>query len=682
MLFQTQRFLFMKNIKILAFLFLLPIAAFSQKPDSSSAVRGDSLANKMFKLGEVVVTASRLSEITERVTQRDMELRNLFDVPRAMEKLPGISISASGARNETTVSVRGFDLRAVPVYMDGIPVYVPYDGYVDLSRFTAFDLSAVDVSKGFSSVVYGPNSLGGAINLISRKPFGKFEYDCSAGLINSDGYRGAVNIGSNYGNFYFQGGASYLHRDSYLMSKEFQPHNHENGGNRKNSYRTDQKINLKIGWMPNEKSEYVVGYINQQGKKGNPVYAGDDKLNSLYDKPRYWQWPYWNKETYYFLSNSSLGDDSYIKSRVYYDIFKNSINSFDDSTYTTQKKPYAFQSMYNDYSYGGSLEYGTSIFSDNKLKLSAQYKEDIHRENNAGEPIRRFEDNTLTFAAEDTYKFSDNLEIIPGVIYSIRKNITAEDYNGSSKTVTDFPRAQPSPAFNLQLGVFYYLNENHNISATASRKTRFATLKERYSYRMGTAIPNPKLNPEIANNYDLTYTGNIVEKLTCKTSLFYSRLKDAIIGVSNVLPGKSQMQNTGEAEFAGIELSAKYDVAENIRAEVNYSYIERNNLTDPSVLFTDIPNTKVYFYLQYNPVKQIGIIASAEYNSLRYSTSYGTKSPEFTVISAIISGQVLKNINIKAGINNIFDNNYSLTEGYPEEGRNFFLTIRFFGHNI
>lgn len=72
-----------------------------------------------------------------------------MEVSKALNLLPGVTLTASGPRNESMVSVRGFDLRQVPVYMDGIPVYVPYDGYVDLARFTTFDLAAVDVSKDF-----------------------------------------------------------------------------------------------------------------------------------------------------------------------------------------------------------------------------------------------------------------------------------------------------------------------------------------------------------------------------------------------------------------------------------------------------------------------------------------------------------------------------------------------------
>lgn len=670
----------MKN-QIVLVASMIPIIAFSQNQDTLKSNNPDSLASKVFLLGEVTVSANQKDEISGRITTESMEAQNRFEVSRSLNMLPGISLTTSGARNESMVSVRGFDLRAIPVYMDGIPVYVPYDGYVDLGRFTTFDLAAIDLSKGFSSMLYGPNSLGGAINLISRKPIKQFEFDGSLGMINTNGYRGNINIGSNFRKFYFQAGYSYLYRDSYILSGEFTPHPHEDGGDRENSYRTDQKINFKIGWTPNDKHEYVIGFINQHGQKGTPVYAGDNDQNSLYFKPRYWQWPTWNKETYYFLSNTKLNEKHCIKSRIYYDVFKNSLFSYDDSTYTSQTKPYAFQSWYNDYTYGGSIEYGTTIIPKNELKFSAHFKEDVHRENNLDEPVRKFEDNTINFALEDVYKINRKFVLIPGLSYSARKNITAQDYNSSTNTISDYAAAETSTALNGQLGVFYYINEKQKMSASASHKTRFATIKDRYSYRMGTAIPNPNLKPEISDNFDLTYTGVFFKKLTLQTSLFYSHITDAILSVSEVEPGKSQMQNAGLAEFIGVELSLKYDILKNLLIGANYSYIERNNITDPDILFTDVPNNKVFSYIQYKPIKQVRIMLTSEYNSFRYSTSYGTKAPAFTVFNTVVSGQVWKYMSVEAGVNNIFDKNYMLAEGYPEEGRNYFVTLRFFNHN-
>ncbi len=661
---------------------LAPLLGFSQQHDSIPKTNSDSTkTSKIFKLGEVEISSDKNKDAFNRVTTAIMESQNKMEVSKALNMLSGISLTAMGARNESMITVRGFDLRQVPVYMDGIPVYVPYDGYVDLARFTTFDLSAIDVSKGFSSIIYGANSLGGAINLISRKPIKKLEYDGALGMINTNGYKGNVNIGSNLGKFYIQGGYSYLHRDSYTMSAKYDSTKNENGKERDNSYRTDQKISFKLGWTPNEKHEYVVGYINQQGQKGTPVYCGTDTKNSLLTKPRFWTWPEWNKESYYFLSNTNLNSKNYIKTRFYYDIFKNTLFSYDDNTYTTQKKPFAFQSYYNDYSYGGSIEYGTTIIPKNNLKLAIHYKEDIHRENNLNELVRHFEDNTISIGLEDIFRLTSKLLIIPGISYDARTNVKAEDYNSTTKTVFDFSKSGTSPAYNGQLGVFYYLKDSHKIGATASHKTRFATIKDRYSYKMGTAIPNPDLKPETADNYEINYNGTFIEKVTLQAALFYSHLTDAILNVSNVQPGKSQMQNFGKAEYEGAEFQVNYNVLKSLLFGANYTHIERHNLTDNTIHFTDVPENKVFGFAQYQPIKILKVIASAEYNSGRYSTSYGTKTNDFTLLNATVSCKIWKYFSLDVGINNIFDTNYSLAEGYPEEGRNFFVTLRFFNHN-
>lgn len=655
---------------------LFPLIGFSQQDKTTEK---DSLKiSNVFNLGEVIITNATNKDTLNRVTSQKMESQNKLEVSRALNLLPGVTLTASGPRNESMVSVRGFDLRQVPVYMDGIPVYVPYDGYVDLARFTTFDLAAVDVSKGFSSVLYGPNSLGGAINLISRKPSKQLEYDGALGAINENGYRGNINIGSNLGKFYVQGGYSYLDRNSTRMSSDFVPMKNEDGGHRDNSYRKDQKVSFKVGWTPNKKSEYALGYINQQGEKGNPVYAGSDTKNSLLNNPRFWQWPVWNKESYYFISNSNLDDQNSLKTRIYYDKFKNTLNSYDDKTYSTMTKGYAFQSLYDDYTYGGNVEYNTKIIPKNDFKAAVHFKEDVHREHNLGEPVRHFIDNTILFGIEDVYKISNKFTVIPGASYNMRKNVQAQDYNSTTKVISDYPSAGASDAYNLQIGLFYQLNDAQKLGATVSQKTRFATIKDRYSYRMGTAIPNPDLKPETALNYEVNYTAELFEKITFQTALFYSDITDAILSVSNVQPGKAQMQNFGEAEYRGIEAQLNYSILENLSFNANYTYLERKNITNPSIYFTDVPNTKVMGTLEYEPVKIVRLIANAEFNSSRFSTSYGTRVPDYTLLNFYASGKILKNFSLDAGISNIFDRNYSLVEGFPEEGRNFFVTLRFF----
>jgi len=634
--------------------------------------QGEFHPDSLLALQEVLIYAEA-KDSTNTVSAKRMETFNRTDVSHTLNILPGVSLSNFGARNESTVFIRGFDSRQVPVFIDGIPVYVSYDGYVDLARFTTFDLAEINVSKGFSSILYGPNTLGGAINLVSRKPTQKLEFSGATGYLTG-GYRTNLNVGSKIGKFYFQGGVSQLNRDYYNLSDSFDSVPHEDGGRRDNSYSKDTKYNFRLGFTPSKKQEYVLNYTNQQGEKGTPVYAGEDKNNPLYSKPRYWQWPYWNKESFYFLSNTSIDSNSYVKIRLYYDVFKNQLNSYDDATYTKISKPYAFQSIYNDDSYGGSTEYGTKFIPKNMLKAAVHYKHDRHREYNVGEPQRTMGDNTMSFGVEDVYKPIARLQIIPGVSYNIRNSSDAEGYNSTSKEVFDFAGNKNS-AWNMQLGTVYSFTENRVLRATVASKTRFATMKDRYSYKMGTAIPNPDLNVERSTNYELTYSDLFFYKLKTEGSIFYSKLDNSIQNMNNVQPGKSQMQNTGTAEFSGVEASIEYAVHRTVQYGLNNTYIERKNISNAEIKYTDVPNHKVFTYLQYTPMKGSYIVGCVEYNSKRYSTSYGTSTPGFVLLNAKASVKLLKYFAIEGGVNNILDKNYSLTEGYPEQGRNYFVTL-------
>ena len=59
-------------------------------------------------------------------------------------------------------------------------------------------------------------------------------------------------------------------------------------------------------------------------------------------------------------------------------------------------------------------------------------------------------------------------------------------------------------------------------------KSHFPTLKDRYSYKNGQAIPNPDLKPEHARNYDLGYSHVFAFKTMMQFELFRSDVYDAI----------------------------------------------------------------------------------------------------------------------------------------------------------
>jgi iron complex outermembrane receptor protein len=669
-----MKYLFQFIIVASAYLVLFSNSGFSfiDEPSDSS---------KIFYLGQIVIfgeESGTLSPFQQNIIrQSDLENRHSLDASHALRLLPGLSISNVGGRNESMVYIRGYDLRQVPVFIDGIPEYVPYDGYVDLARFTTFDISEISVSKGFSSVLFGANAMGGAINLVSRKPSAQLDYDFSSGVMNSGGYDYSLNLGTKQSLYYLMGNVSKLNQNSFKLSKSFTATTTENGGERDNSYRRDAKYNFKLGVTPNETNEYSFSYMNQRGEKGNPVYTGSNPSGTV----RYWRWPDWDKISQYFISQTMFGEKEsannvLIKTRFFHDKFKNTLKGYDNSTYSTQTKKSSFTSVYDDDTWGAVLEAKTKYFQQHQLTLALHYKHDIHREHNLGEPVRMVRDAIISTGVEDMYRVLENLSFIGGISYDLRKSLQAKDDNSKTGVMSDFPK-DDTHAWNIQFGGIYDLSSTRQISFSLARKTRFATMKDRYSYKLGTAIPNPYLIPENAINYDVAYNEKVNGIGSYKVSAFFNDIHNVIMQVSNVQGTFSQMQNLGKANYYGAETEIEAQPASFIKTGANYTYLKRKNISNSDVKFLDTPENKVDVYVSINPISTLEILGDMEYNSQRYSTSDGIyKAGDYAVFNLKVSVNLFKHFDLDAGIENLFDRNYCLMEGYPEAGKTGYMNIR------
>lgn len=633
----------------------------------------------VFTLGEIEVTAKAeggKNTTVEKLYGEEMRAFEKLTVADAAGLLPGVTASFTGARNEQTLYVRGLDIKHVPLYLDGIPIYVPYDGYPDLARFTTYDLSELVLSKGFTSVLYGPNTMGGAINMVSRRPEKPFEGEIGTGIASGETYSAYANLGTNKGKWYVQGGASYLDSDYFPLSDDFTASKSENGDHRDNSYKKDYKLNLKAGFTPNATDEYAFSFIDQNGEKGTPPYTGKDASVTT----RYWQWPYWDKQSYYFTSKTEFTDSLYLKTRAYHDIFKNSIYSYDDATYSTITKKYAFRSWYDDYTDGASLEVGSSLLTNNLAKLALHYKRDVHREQNQGAPELTFKDQMFSVGIEDTYTFTPKFYTIAGIGYDYLDTLEAEDLT-SAKKVVDFPTESTS-GVTPQLGLFFTPGKSDTVHASVARKTRLPSIKDKYSYRLGTAIPNPDLDPETSLNYELGYENKDVAGVLVKATLFYNDVNDYIqfARVADPAnPGKSinQNQNVAEVAFSGIELEASYTPIKALEIGGSYTLTHIDNQTDSSEI-VNVPKHKAIAYLRYTLFDRLTAQIDGEYDSKRYSTSDGIQvADEYLVMGSKLGYSFNNGMTLEAGAKNLLDENYEIQEGYPEAGRTLYANLRY-----
>lgn len=653
---------------------------------------------------------------TGKVTGEEARKAGRATLNDTLATLPGVSTinTSGGSRNEPKVFVRGFDRWHVPLSIDGIRVYLPADNRLDYGRFLTPDLAEIQVQKSYVSVLNGPGGMGGAINLVTKKPTETFEGEARLGIEGGQGdisgRSGYLSFGTKQEKWYAQASLMRRETDGFWLSKDFVPVVNEDGGLRDNADTSDSRLNLKVGYTPNATDEYVLSYTRQTGSKNAPYsimqpMRGIPCATCVGGTQRDWTWPVWDISSLAFYSHTDLGG-SYVKTKVYYNTFDNTLSMWDNPNHDTQTRvspnPPAGNSVYDDYSVGAGVEYGLTL-GQHDLKFAAQFRRDVHLATDYSpttppaapglyaRPTEHSKEETLSFAVEDTWHIRDDLRIVGGLAFNKAKVLEAK------RTATDPGRPLASTeALDWQLAAIWAPDAGGEFHASASSRTSFPTMFHRYSTRFGTFEPNPDLKAERATNIELGYSGDL-GPVAFEGAIFYSRVEDLIQSVifdnsdpANVI---SQQQNVGKGTFKGFELAAGWEVGDRLGLTANYTYIDAD-IEDPLIAglrITDIPNHKLYLALDWQATETLTLTPSVEIYGPRWSepaagqprgtnlTYAYTKMPGFALANFGASWQVSENAAVDFGIRNIFDRDLQVVEGFPEPGRSFFLTsqIRF-----
>lgn len=698
-----------------------------------------------FHLGQVSVNVTAsvadVSPLTVGIDQSQIADLNLINAAQALDYLPGVSIQHLDAnRNEAGIMVRGFSTRGqVPLYIDGIPISVPYDGYVDFNQYLTSDIGEIQVARGYSSPLLGPNALGGSINMVTEEPVKKFSADALIGTASGDTLLSSLRLGSRWKNFFFQGSIDWHQQDYIPLSGNFPVLQYTNlpdihmTDRLNNSWSRQERWTGRVGWTPKEGDEYVVSYNNLKGQKGVPLYQGAD-TSAVFKQ--FWAWPYWNTDNYYFHSNTQLGENSSIKFRAFYDQFQNDIDMYSNDTYSVMNTKNAEHSMYNEHNDGFSTEFTTHLLARNVFSASFFLKDDTHTEHGIFpgiapfplmEPVLRDADIQTSIGLQDVIRITSRLTATVGFSADHFDGLQGQAYNAAMTALLPFTCiASPNNTsfsgctahvwnFNPQTAVSYAVTRTGTLFMTFADRGRFPMLKDIYSAGLGTGLPNPNLQPEHALTWNVGYKQIIGAKTTAQIVLFHSDVHNAIESVCVTDPGGanpltefcpnssipgycSEMANIGKEVHQGLEFEVRSAPLPRLVLNASYSYLNRDITYDfgalPTVspvntsitILPTLPRNKFIGNISYRFPHQILGIFNERYESglTLQDTHFASSSPFYlpysesyatTDLYAVVP--VRAGVSVQGGIKNLLDRNYYYTAGYPQEGRNWFFNVRY-----
>ena len=208
----------------------------------------------------------------------------------------------------------------------------------------------------------------------------------------------------------------------------------------------------------------------------------------------------------------------------------------------------------------------------------------------------------------------------------------------------------------------YKISENLSFNANAAESFRAPTFLDLYGFG-----GNENLKAEEGKTFDVGFK---YSDSVCKREItFFKRKFDNLINYSY---DTKLMENIEEADIKGIELLTSRTLYDNWNVNLAYTYLEaRDDSGEGQSL--NMPYNQIALNIKYDN-KNYKTVLDNRY--VDETNSYGGGKVDSYFISDFkISTNLDDNKELAFEINNLFDKDYEVVEGYPMPGRNFMVNL-------
>ncbi len=635
-----------------------------------------------YELNEIVVSNKQQTNTNpttiQRISAEEIEQVDLGTVADVARMLPAAHV-ATNSRGQTVLYLRNSADRQTAQFFNGALINVPWDNRVDIGFLPSSMLGGVTVSKGVPSVVYGTNTIGGAVNFRARS-LSTQGHRTEAKVIGSSpglGQATVLQMGKS-NNFSYTAEASYSKQYDYsIPDGATLPYSQPPGDTRVNTDREHVNIFFEGTKQFQSGARLSASLFHVDAEQG---VAPESNLNPAETRVRYWRYPTIRQSMAIVNGMIPLGSKARLRGSVWVNRFTQDIDQYQSVEYED------LDQAQNDLDLTGGLrlileqEIGNGELDIALNALTTQHNQTIvpYNMGNAGaDSSDTYGQQIYSLGAEYRFPISNNLTALLGISYD------ASAITNTGPWKNEGYDSYTSSALSFSAGLNYEISEQLRIRSSIGRKPRFPTMRELYSGALGKFVPNPNLKPVTA------YLGELgIEWLgsTVSGSLtpFLTRTYDTIDQMTiqqGPDAGKEQRINLGGTRIWGIEAKAAANPIQSLSIDGSVTYMNIRGFFegDPRKI-EEKPTWLGKLSINYDITERLGALLQTDYTGGIYSrTEQNTfvLLPDALIFDGRLSYQLFEQGNMIDGgeiffrVNNFTNDLRILQLGLPGPGRKF-----------
>lgn len=224
-------------------------------------------ADTDLKTNDVFVTATRtpipkknvIADVTI-ITSEEIESAGSSSLVDLLQKQPGVEISnAGGAGQLSTIFLRGNSSNHVVILVDGLRINAVTSSLTALSNISLSQIDKIEILRGSASSLYGPDAVGGVIQIFTKQAINGFKPYIGIGLgkYNTKSIQAGIRAGNqdtsyslNISGFNTSGFSAYKTTNPLLNDKDGF---------------TNTSISGSLSHKFNEKNQIAFQFFNSNG---------------------------------------------------------------------------------------------------------------------------------------------------------------------------------------------------------------------------------------------------------------------------------------------------------------------------------------------------------------------------------------------------------------------------------